>query len=113
MADLTEDEREAYRKLRDPALKVLGRQLRSKNENVAQRAARLILEYSDGKPTQVVEVDQGPTVIVYETAARTPAGFELPAIDGQLTDAQQRVAVLRPAQLSPARFALDVLDSDE
>lgn len=55
---------------RATALEVLRKQLKSKDEKVAQNAAKLILAYTDGTPTQKIEqtTDQH-TEVVYRSAA--------------------------------------------
>lgn len=52
------------------ALEVLRKQLRSRDEKVAQNAAKLILAYTDGTPTQKIEqtTDQ-VTEVIYRTEA--------------------------------------------
>lgn len=55
---------------RSDAIKVLRKQLKSKDEKTARDAARLILAYTDGQPTQKVEqTSDNVTVVEYRTAA--------------------------------------------
>lgn len=60
------------------AVSVLETQLHSLNEGVAQRAAKLLLEWARGKPTQTQVINQDvATTIRYESAAWSPED-ELP-----------------------------------
>lgn len=55
------------------AVAVLEQQLSSLNEGVAQRAAKLLLEWARGKPTQTQVINQDvATTIRYESAAWMP-----------------------------------------
>ena len=68
------------------AVTVLASQLQSMNETVAQRAAKLLLEWSRGKPqTTVHQTVEAVTAIRYESAAWLPES-ELPAVPPQSAD---------------------------
>lgn len=70
---------EKLNNLEPVAVAVLENQLQSLNEGVAQRAAKLLLEWARGKPTQTQIVSQDvATTIRYESAAWVP-DEELPA----------------------------------
>ena len=62
--------RELLAPYRADAVSVLVSQLHARNENVAQRAARVLLEFTDGRPAQtIVEKQDAPKRIIFETAA--------------------------------------------
>lgn len=66
----------ALRRLEPAAVQVLERQLRSRDERVAQRAAQLLLEWRRGKPSQSIkQTTDNVTRIVYESAAWFPDGI--------------------------------------
>lgn len=66
-------------KLEPRALKVLARQLDSRDERVAQSAAIKLLEWKRGKPSQQVKVDNNTVhTIKYETIAFDHGGRGLP-----------------------------------
>lgn len=78
-----EAERKAIDAMTPQALKVLKAQLDSPDEAIAQRAARMVLEYKMGKPTQKIEQESKVAVIRYESAAWTygQADLELEAAE--------------------------------
>lgn len=77
---------EKLNNLEPVAVTVLANQLSSMNETVAQRAAKLLLEWSRGKPQTTIHqtVDQ-VTAIRYESAAWIPEG-ELAPLPNQSAD---------------------------
>lgn len=77
---------EKLNNLEPVAVTVLERQMHSRNETVAQRAAKLLLEWARGKPqTTIHQTVDAVTAIRYESAAWIPDG-ELPPIPGQSSD---------------------------
>lgn len=66
---------EKLNNLEPVAVTVLAKQLDSMNETVAQRAAKLLLEWSRGKPqTTIHQTVDAVTAIRYESAAWMPEG---------------------------------------
>jgi hypothetical protein len=67
---------------RATALEVLRRQLKSKDEKVAQNAAKLILAYTDGTPVAKIEqtTDQHTEVVYRSAALRYEDEHEQPAL---------------------------------
>lgn len=102
----------SYEEMRADAMQELWTLLDSKNETTKRWAVTKILEYADGKPTQVVQVNDAPTVIIFETAARTPS-FDT-AIEHEPGEVS-RVAIAKPrvGPLSLGRLALEQIDDGE
>lgn len=67
----TEATEAALARLEPSAIKVLEEQLASPDERVAANAAKLLLEWKRGKPSQQIKSDS-VTKIVYEAAAWMP-----------------------------------------
>lgn len=67
---------------REAAIARLIGQIESTDENVAQRAIKLLLEITDGKPAQtIIEKQDGPKRIIFETAAFAPDYGPVPESD--------------------------------
>lgn len=87
----------ALTRLEPEAIRVLEAQLHDVDKRIAQTAAKLLLEWKRGKPTQAIKTfGENVTKIVYESAAWNPQA-EREAIDAAPEDVEELPPELPPA----------------